>query len=164
MSKYEERQQALQQVYERGDFRTVLYEGKYGDPHIEVIALDKIGVKYIRGVYIYRDSQTGEIEPRTSWDFTKIPKEGATIVSGQRWDLLDRLRAWEVVKSNHRQFKEKAERNYEHEATQRARDEVERQMTVWNQLNPEPTFPEAKPISNEQQTSIQAGTSDERPS
>jgi hypothetical protein len=140
MTNYEERQQLLQQVYERGDFRTIIYEGKYGDPRIEVIALDSIGSKYIRGVYIYRDPQTGEIEPRTTWNLTKIPKEGATIVSGQHWELQDRLRTWEAAKSNHRHLKEKAERIYEAEARERATDEVNRQMIVWNELNPEPTF------------------------
>lgn len=144
-SNYDECKEILQKVYERGDFRTVLFRNKYGETQIEVIALHKIGVKYIRGVYIYRDPQTGEIEPRTSWDFTKIPKEGARIYNGQHWELLDQLRAYDVAKSNHQHLKEKAERNFEYEANQKARAEVEAQMKAWNAEHPEPTEPTFTP-------------------
>jgi hypothetical protein len=135
----------LQEVYERGDFRTVLFKNKYGETRIEVIALHKIGVKYIHGVYIYRDPQTGEIEPRTSWDFTKIPKQGARIYNGQHWELLDQLQAFDVARSNHRQLKEKTEREFEYEANQKARAEVKEQMTAWNAEHPEPTEPTFTP-------------------
>jgi hypothetical protein len=137
MTTYDERKEILRKVYERGDFRTVLFKNKYGETCIEVIALHKIGVKYIHGVYIYRDAQTG--------DFTKIPKQGARIYDGQHWELLDQLQAFRVAQSNHRQLKEKTEREFEYEANQKARAEVKEQMTAWNAEHPEPTEPTFTP-------------------
>ena len=137
---YEQREAACRAIYERGDFRTVLFKNKYGEPLVDVIALNKIGTKYIRGVYIYRDPDTGTLKPQTCWDLTKIPKENATVLLGQHWELVDQLLVWQRAMSAHREARKKAEREYEYEAREKMREEVDAKMKTWKEANPEPKY------------------------
>ena len=128
-----------QAIFSRGQFKTIVEKDAYYDEHdVTVIALERVGTKYIWGLVCHLNDQ-GNLEP--NYWVGSFEKDRCQVYDGQRWDLVNMNSKYRIEKRERQTRRQDAERQAWYECESRARQECAEIMAKWDSENPSPKDP-----------------------
>jgi len=128
-----------QTILVRGEFKTIVEKDSvYQEHNVTVIALEKIGIKYIWGLVCHLNDD-GNLEP--NYWLGSFERDKCQVFDSQRWDLVNISRKYRTEKRERLTRRQQAERQAWYECESKAREECAVIMAKWDSENPAPKDP-----------------------